>query len=55
MHEMVLASKKSTYIDGRKHDEVIKYRKKFLRRMVALGFLNASNASTEEAKQTLPD
>ena len=57
MHEMgfeVQAAKKGSYVDGHERDDVKEYRKKFLRRMVALGFLNQSNAPTEEAKTALP-
>ena len=58
MHEMgfmVLMSKKGTFVDGHERDDVVQYRKRFLRRMVALGFLNTNNAPTEEAKQAIPD
>ena len=57
MHEMgfvVQTAKKGSYVDGHERDDVVEYRKKFLRRMVALGFLNQSNAPTEEAKAALP-
>ncbi len=57
MHEMgfeVQAAKKGSYVDGHERDDVVEYRKKFLRRMAALGFLNQSNAPTEEAKAALP-
>ncbi len=57
MHELgfeVVAKKKGTFVDGHERDDVVKYRKTFLRKMVALGFLNAGNAPTEEAKAALP-
>ena len=57
MHEMgfeVQTAKKGSYVDGHERDDVVEYRKKFLRRMAALGFLNRSNAPTEEAKAALP-
>ena len=56
MHEMgfvVLTARKGSYVDGHEHDNVVEYRKKFLRRMVALGFLNANNVPTASAKQAL--
>ncbi len=48
MHEMVHTAKKESYVDGHEHDDVVEYRKIFLRRMAAVGFL------TEEAKAALP-
>ena len=55
MHELgfELVSKKGTFVDGHKRDDVVEYRKTFLRRRLALGFLNESNAPTEEAKKAL--
>jgi len=50
----VVAKKKGTFVDGHKREDVVEYRKKFLRRMVSHGFLNASNAPTDEAKKALP-
>ena len=50
----VVKKKKGTYVDGHERDDVVDYRQKFLRRMVSLGFLNESNAPTEEAKKALP-
>ena len=47
----VVCKKKGTYVDGHERDDVVEYRKTFLRRMVYLGFLNAP---TEEAKNALP-
>ena len=49
----VVAKKKGTFVDGHECEDV-EYRKKFLRRMVSLGFLNASNAPMDEAKKALP-
>ena len=46
--------KKGTFVDGHERIDVVEYRTKFLRRMVALGFLNANNAPTEDAKLALP-
>jgi len=56
MHELgfeVLQAKKGTFVDGHERDDVVTYRKTFLRRMVALGFLHPRNAPTEEAKAAL--
>ena len=50
----VVRKKKGTYVDGHERDDVVEYCQKFLRRMVSLGFLNESNAPTEEAKKALP-
>ena len=57
MHEMgyeVLTSKKGAYMDGHERDDVVLYRKTFLRRMVTLGFLNPANAPTDDVKECLP-
>lgn len=57
MHELgfsVVAKKKGTYVDGHERDDVVEYRRTFLRRMVGLGFLNQENAPTEEARNALP-
>ena len=43
MHQLgfsVVNKKKGTFVDGHERDDVVEYRKTFLRRMVALGFLN---------------
>ena len=50
----VQAAKKGSYVDSHEHDNVKEYRKTFLRCMVAKGFLNQSNAPTEETKAVLP-
>lgn len=36
--------KKGTYVDGHESSDVTEYRKRFLRKMVAVGFLNKDNA-----------
>ena len=57
LHELgfsVVSKKKGTFVDGHEREDVVQYRSKFLRRMVTLGFLNPSNAPTEEAKAALP-
>ena len=51
----VLASKKGSYVDGHEREDVVESRKKFLRRMVSLGFLNQNNAPNDAAKAALPD
>lgn len=45
----VLDHKKGTYCDGHERDDVVEYRGKFLRKLIALGFLNKENAPTPEA------
>ena len=57
MHELgfvVLTAKKGSYVDGHECSDVVQCRKIFLRHLVALGFLNAANASTESAKNAIP-
>ena len=57
MHKMgfeVLSHKKGTFVDGHERQDVVEYRKKFLRRLVGLGFLNSENSPTEAAKEALP-
>lgn len=57
MHKMgfqVLTAKKGSFVDGHEREDVVDYRKKFLRRMIALGFLNRNNAPTDEARNALP-
>ena len=50
----VLDHKKGTYCDGHERDDVVEYRGKFIRKMIALGFLNKDNAPTPEAAASLP-
>ena len=57
LHELgfeVLTAKKGCFVDGHERADVVEYRQKFLRKMVGLGFLNQSNAPTEDAKSALP-
>lgn len=57
MHELgfeVVLKKKGTYVDGHEREDVVEYCKKFLRKMVGLGFLSKDNAPTEDAKKALP-
>ena len=58
LHELgfsVIDAKKGTYMDGHERSDVVEYRAQFLRKMVALGFLNRENAPTPEAKLALPE
>lgn len=58
MHELgfeVLLSKKGTFVDGHERDDVVQYRNVFLRQLISHGFLNPSNAPSEEAKKALPE
>ena len=48
-------AKKGTYVDGHERSDVVEYGTQFLRKMVALGFLNRDNAPTLEAKLALPE
>ena len=45
---------KGIYIDGHEHDDVVQYRKRFLRKMTAIGFVREANAPTEQAANSLP-
>ena len=51
----MIDAKKGTYVDGHERSDVVEYRAQFLRKMVALGFLNRENAPTPEAKLALPE
>ena len=50
----MLDKKKGVYIDGHERPDVIEHRRKFLRKLVAGGFLTKENAPTEEAKSAFP-
>ena len=50
----VVRAKKGAFVDSHKCQEIVKYHKRFLRIMVALGFLNSSNAPKDQAKLALP-
>jgi len=45
----VIKKKKGTYVDGHERSDVIEYRQKFLRKMVANGFLNRRNMPSIES------
>ena len=49
-----LSPKKGSFVDGHERDDVVEYRKNFLRRMVTLGFLHRDNAPTSTAAESLP-
>lgn len=58
LHELgfsVIYAKIGTYVDGHEQSDVVEYRAQFLKRMVALGFLNQENAPTPEAKLALSE
>ena len=48
-----MRAKKGTFVDGHEREVVVEYCNKFIRRMVALGFINKANAPTEEVKHAL--
>jgi hypothetical protein len=50
----VINAKKGSYVDGHEREDVVHYRKKFLRKMVSIGFLNKKNAPSDEARNVLP-
>ncbi len=54
LHMLSFEVIKGTYVDGDERSDVVEYRKKFLQKMVALGFLNKNNAPTPEAAAALP-
>ena len=57
LHELgfeVLDKKKGVYIDGHEREDVVKHRQKFLRQLVASGFLTKDDAPTGEAKDAFP-
>ena len=49
-----LSPKKGSFVDGHERVDVVEYRKKFLRRIVSLGFLRRDNAPTSTAAESLP-
>ena len=51
---LTVTCKKGCFVDSHEHADVVEYRKKFLRKMVGLGFLNQNNAPTEKVKSALP-
>ena len=58
LHELgfeVLNKKKGIYIDGHERDDVVEHRKKFLRQLVAGGFLTKDGAPNDDSKNAFPD
>jgi hypothetical protein len=51
----VLTPRKGIFIDGHEREDVVSYRKIFLRRMLKIGFLHFTNAPTETAQRAIPD
>ena len=58
LHELgfeVIDQKKGVYIDGHERDDVVQHRQKFLRHLVASGFLTKEHAPSDEAKDAFPN
>ena len=51
----VLDKKKGVYIDGHEREDVVSHRRKFLRQLIAGGFLTPELAPSTEAKEAFPD
>ena len=51
----IINKSKGIFIDGHERADVVEYRKTFLRRMAAIGFVNEDNAPTPEAAAALPN
>ena len=57
LHELgfeIITPRKGIFIDGHERQDVVDYRKQFLRRMVKIGFIHFTNAPTENAQQAIP-
>ena len=50
----IITPRKGIFIDGHEQEDVVDYRKVFLRRMVKIGFIHFTNAPTESAQNALP-
>ena len=50
----VIKKKKGTYVDGHEREDVIDYRQKFLRKMIANGFLNRNNMPMPSIESAFP-
>ena len=48
-------NKKGVYIDSHEREDVVAHRKKFLRQLVAGGFLTKDGAPNDEAKNAFPN
>ena len=58
LHELgfeVLTAKKGIFIDGHERDDVIACRNEFIRKMIKNGFLQFTNAPTNEAVKNFPE
>ena len=58
LHEMgfeVLTPRKGIFIDRHEREDVVQYRKLFLRRMIKIGFLDFMNAPNETAQKVIPE
>ena len=47
----VWSPRKGIFIDGHEQDDVVEYRKQFLRKMVKIGFVHSTNAPTDSSAQ----
>ena len=57
MHELgfaVLSASKGAYYDGHERDDVVQYRKGFLKRMIEVGYLHPDQAPTPDAQRAFP-
>lgn len=58
MHELgfrVINKKKGIFIDGHERPDVVEYRRKFIRRMIACGMLAKEHAPMDDERQLFPD
>ena len=56
LHELgfeVVTARKGIFIDGHEREDVVTYRKQFLRRMVKIGFLHFTNAPTQTSAMAI--
>ena len=57
LHELgfeIITPRKGIFIDGHERQDVVDYRKEFLRRMVKIGFIHFTSAPTETAQLSIP-
>ena len=50
----VITPRRGIYYDGHEREDVVEYRKEYLRKMVKIGFIHFTNAPTESAKLAIP-
>ena len=58
MHELgfeIVDGRKGIYIDGHERKDVVESRQKFLRKMIALGFITKEEAPSEKSKLGFPE